>query len=515
MKLTALPLLLFVLLAAEDKPTPKLPLGKETTYVSGPLDKEGYIDYEAALNDRLGKGITPEKNANVLLWKALGPTPEGKTMPADYFKWLGIDEPPREGEYFIELRKYASDHLKLSSDESTELHYQLSAFAKRPWSEKDYPHIFSWLKINKKPLVHVLEATRRPDYFHPLVPPQKRELLLMAQNSNVHLYREFANALTARAMWKVEEGKFDAAWEDLLACHRLGRLLGRNAWIVDTFAGFHADQSATAATLVYIERSKLTSRQSMECLKEVQALSPMPPLADKLDVAERIIFLDAFQSIRRGGDGALEMIPGGSGKKPSQVELEALGKIDWEPGLREANRWYDRIVTAMRHKERVERDTELKKLEADLKALRKEISKPEKPFLISLLIGKGDKMIGKLIGDNLIVLMLPALEKLVQTQDRLEQEHRNLHIAFALAAYHADNGRYPAKLDDLAPKYLTSVPNDLFSGKPLIYRLEGKGYFFYSVGVNGKDEGGRWRDDDPPGDDLGVRMPLPELKTEK
>jgi hypothetical protein len=35
------------------------------------------------------------------------------------------------------------------------------------------------------------------------------------------------------------------------------------------------------------------------------------------------------------------------------------------------------------------------------------------------------------------------------------------------------------------------------------------------VGVNGKDEGGRWYDDVPPGDDPGVRMPLPELKRKK
>ena len=53
--------LLSLLVAAETKPAPKLPIGKETTYVTGPLDEDGYIDYEAALNDRLGKGIVPEK----------------------------------------------------------------------------------------------------------------------------------------------------------------------------------------------------------------------------------------------------------------------------------------------------------------------------------------------------------------------------------------------------------------------------------------------------------------------
>ena len=40
----------------------------------------------------------------------------------------------------------------------------------------------------------------------------------------------------------------------------------------------------------------------------------------------------------------------------------------------------------------------------------------------------------------------------------------------------------------------------------------GEGYFFYSVGPNGKDDGGQWYNDDPPGDDIRVKMPLPELK---
>src|SRR5947209_7995811 len=58
-------------------------VSKETTYVTGPLDKDGYVDYAAALNERLGKGVTPETNANVLIWKAIGPRPQAaKPMPA-------------------------------------------------------------------------------------------------------------------------------------------------------------------------------------------------------------------------------------------------------------------------------------------------------------------------------------------------------------------------------------------------------------------------------------------------
>ena len=87
-------------------------------------------------------------------------------------------------------------------------------------------------------------------------------------------------------------------------------------------------------------------------------------------------------------------------------------------------------------------------------------------------------------------------------------------IAFALAAYRRDEGGYPADLDHLAPKYLATVPLDIFSGKALNYRPAEKGYLLYSIGVNGKDEEGRWFEDEPPGDDHRVRMPLLPLKKE-
>src|SRR5262249_19668430 len=92
-----------------------------------------------------------------------------------------------------------------------------------------------------------------------------------------------------------------------------------------------------------------------------------------------------------------------------------------------------------------------------------------------------------------------------------EQSQRNLRLAFALAAYRGEHQRYPDKLDVLAPKSLPEVPTDLYSGRALIYCPSANGYLLYSVGVNGRDEGGRASADTPPGDDPHVRMPLPAL----
>lgn len=500
-----LPLLFF---AADESPKPKLPVGKDTTYVNGPIDKNGYIDFEAALNDWLGRGVTPDNNANVLLWKALGPRPEGGgAMPPEFFKRLGIDEPPLSGDYFIDLTRFLKDHPPLDPEKVSEVDNHLTWAGQRPWTAKDYPTLAAWLKANEKPLALVVEATKRPRYFNPLVSRRDNgepSSLMRCLIPGVQKCRSLATALTARAMLRLGEGKYDAAWEDLMACHRLGRHLTHGATLLESLVGLAVRLVAQNPTLAYLENAPLTSKQILTKLKELQDLPPLANMVDKIDLGERLLTLDSLQAIRSGRSD-------GPNKIPNEEDLAALDKIDWGSALRVCNTWYDRMAESLRMKDRPAREKAFDQLEKELDKMlvaKKELGNLDK------LIENGDpsQAAGERIGMILMGLLAPAIRRMQGSFDRVEQIERNLHVAFALAAYRKDTGRYPAKLSDLAPKYLTAVPNDLFTGKPLIYKPGEKGYFFYSVGINGKDEGGRWYDDDPPGDDPGVKMPLPARK---
>jgi hypothetical protein len=503
--------------SADNPPTPKVVLGKDTTYVTGPLDKQGYIDYEAALNELLSKGIKPETNANVLLWKALGPRPEGgQPMPPAYFKWLGIEAPPEDGSYFVGLGAYVNDKLKLEAGERDVVLDQSLRAAQRPWTPKDFPHIAGWLETNEKTLALVVEATRRPDYFNPLVVHRKNEKevvsLIGALLPSVQKCRELANSLVARALLRVAEGKIDAAWQDLLACHRLGRLVARGGTLIESLVGIAINQIAANADLAFLERANLTAQEVQCFLRDLQRL-PLSPMADKIDVTERIEFLDSIQVVRRGGFKYLEDLAGRG--QPREVEAKeqlALDTLDWAPAMRNGNRWYDRMVTAMRVKDRADREKQLNQVDRDLRKLKGDVGQPVK--IAGLLMGKTppEKVVVDWVGNVMISLLMPATRKVMSAADRFEQVQRNLEVAFALAAYRREHGRYPEKLDALAPKHLATIPGDLFSGKALIYRSAANAYLLYSVGINGKDDGGRSYDDDPPGDDLSVRMPLPALK---
>jgi hypothetical protein len=49
----------------------------------------------------------------------------------------------------------------------------------------------------------------------------------------------------------------------------------------------------------------------------------------------------------------------------------------------------------------------------------------------------------------------------------------------------------PETLDQLVPDYLAEVPVDPFDGRPLRYRRTDQGFVVYSVGEDGKDDGGK------------------------
>jgi len=89
-----------------------------------------------------------------------------------------------------------------------------------------------------------------------------------------------------------------------------------------------------------------------------------------------------------------------------------------------------------------------------------------------------------------------------------------LTTAFALRAYRLEHGAYTASLDALTPGYLTAIPADPFADAgPLRYKKTATGYTLYSVGPDGKDEGGLPCKEGRPTQDRSRLVPNPLRKT--
>ena len=64
------------------------------------------------------------------------------------------------------------------------------------------------------------------------------------------------------------------------------------------------------------------------------------------------------------------------------------------------------------------------------------------------------------------------------------------NLALATSAYQADHEAYPDSLEDLTPNFISHIPTDPFSGKPMKMASVKGGLILYSVGPDLRDNGG-------------------------
>jgi acetyl esterase/lipase len=502
-------------------------ISKETTYITGPLRKDGYVNYVAALNDRCKKGVTPENNAAVLFWQAMGPAAINADSRARYFQMLEVQPLPEKGDYFITFYDYVQ-RLKDAKDprvpESTTdrpdpAWDQLTEASKRPWSKQEYPLLAGWLAANEKPLARLVEASKRPRRYDPLLFGHSDEgLALAALLPAANQFREPARALAARAMLHLKDDKLNAAWDDLLACHRLARLAGQGLTLIDALTALSIDGGACAGDQAMLQSDALSASQIAKMREDLARLPREPKMVDKLDVSERFIYLDGVASVAREGISSVSVLTGnplaGGGKSKTLTELlmddATRMAIDWNLILRMGNAWYDRLVAACRIPTRSKKWAELNKFDKDIKELTVDAKDP-KSLGLALLTKSPREAVSQRIGNMFVGMFLPALSAAVNAEDRGTMQSEVTRLGFALAAYRADHGAYPKELAELTPKYVAKVPSDIFANDgPLHYKRQGTGYLLYSVGINGRDDGGRGYNDRKEGedwDDLSIRVP--------
>jgi hypothetical protein len=91
----------------------------------------------------------------------------------------------------------------------------------------------------------------------------------------------------------------------------------------------------------------------------------------------------------------------------------------------------------------------------------------------------------------LALIALPSYVKASQTTARNQTLANQAYIACGLERYRLARGQYPETLEALVPQFAEKLPHDILGGQPLKYHRTGDNRFvLYSVGWNGKDDGG-------------------------
>ena len=508
-------------------PEPPIRVARETTFLTAPLATDGLPDYEAAVLAMAGPAPAPEDNAAAELLQVLWPLGiDARNLPA-VCKALGIpDTPPADP-----LVAPTDDPAGKVSDEVFNATYT------NPWTTAEHPDMAAWLMRHEAAIDRLVEAADRPRFWLPsssLLDGRPAMLFEMPIES-LRSLRSLSRFVLARALLHVGEGRHAAAWRDIRAVHRLGRLS------VARESGPQAVVGQLLVIALMAHAEKITTRHLLgsptlppdvlaAIRHELDAGPTLPESADAL-VYERLHCVDAVIWIAsRVPGGRLARARATNDASGSTVfSLVSATGIDWNLVLQRLNTSYDVVEAALRLPTYAEQRAALGRLTPPTASARSSSSGWR---------ATGDTILGTcsrqyrsaLIADTVESLLLPVMRGVDDATTRCRAVTTLTRTAAALAAWRADqpagSPAYPERLDDLVPRYLPAVPVDPFADTPLIYERRGDGYLLASVGQNGVYDGGdnmtgdiiggEWQEQtrNVPRDksDLVVRMPVPQRR---
>jgi len=433
------------------KSPPRITPSKTTTRIVGPLDGDGYVDYVAALNEIYGRDVTPENNAGLLFVRASGTKDLGPAERKRFFELLHCQPLPGQGELLADLDEYVQKRLARPASKSEEQDRDRAMRA--VWSAQELPLVAQWIESNEKPLQLVVEGTRRPKCYLPFV-LARGECLWDMRVPTLPACQTAARLLVARAMLELGKGQIEQAVNDLLACHRLGRLIGSTPLIIGALVGFSIDAEAWVGDIALMRRDQLTADRALAYQRELRGLAPLARLDDVVDKCERYSYLQALGVLARpkAMNGERSAI---FKEMPPFVSETTL--IDWSEVLKVGNDQYDKAVAILREPSIPRRRTAWGQFHREFMALREEVKRGAFNTLL-LEDPLARKTMSREFGKIMIASFFPTIIAVSENENRAQARAALDQVGFALTAYRTAHGTYPNKLSELVPHDIAQVP---------------------------------------------------------
>lgn len=458
--------------------------GFDTTRIVAPRLDDGSIDDLLAIDEHFGRGVTPENNAAVLVIQALGRQALSKNQPTDGITdRLGMPHVPEKGDSFVTFDEYKRAHARDGGFAEEGLEWSDFTDAMK-WPPPISPGQRQWVKDSKVPLDVLVEASKRSRFFIPFYGGTRPQTIAETLLPYISAVRDASKALLDRALLRLQAGDVAGFREDVLAVHRLARLLGQEAALVERVAALQMEGWACQADELAAKSGKLSAEQARGLARDLSDLSDLPTMSQAVNFGERLMILDLLQTAARVG-------PWRAGRL-----FQSITNVYTPFGLIPV--WHEKVMRTFNHL-----------LDGALAA----DSEPTYPQRIQALRLWEDQItqahnesfvVQFFSSEWLVQLLMADYTRFEERSTTAREENQLAQTALALAAFKADHGSYPATLDELSLAELPRVPNDIFSEKPLVYSRTADGFLLYSVGPNMTDDGGK---SGKGADDLVVRVP--------
>jgi hypothetical protein len=469
-------------------------IGPDTTGITGPLNEDGTINYVAAINTLLSKGITKENNAAVILLQATTTAGNRETY-ARLAAQLGVPV-SADGPALQNLTEYVQSrqNLPMAREDLDASDKELQKSVAGPWRALDLPTVAAWLEHEQKALALLERACEMPRCYLPWVsretPPSWHDAM-----PPMAPFRAAGQTFAARAMLRGGSGDFAGALDDLRRAQTLARFVAEQRSFIAALVAVAIDVYAERGYQNLATASNLTAAQLASMRQQIMKVPEVPSIGDCTEI-EGLLSLDEAMACIRGDLERVVRGAAGDFDDNSKYDTGDLSKTDWDALLRNLRR---------------ESGEERRILALPFAARQSALDKATKAAIDNGIPGSSlINMPNRATGKSAIEAFLkkPAGESADQYAARMAQwwvagspdtvkradmlmERGRLDrsmalLAISLAEYHISHGGYPEMLRALGEPVL----QDPFSGRDIVYRCEGAGYVLYSVGLNQKDDGG-------------------------
>jgi hypothetical protein len=480
------------------RPSPPIIVSRQTTFLTQPLGPDGLPDYPLARRIRLTEGISPENNAAIPVWQAMG---RSDWEPG---QWQTLAEKLRcelphgaEGlsrmeedvmEDLIEWIRPRVSNLDDEADHLMQTHWLTEQAAtvfyetwNRPWRSQDCPPLADLIGRSDHAFGLLHDAANRPRFYTPIVSPDD-DIAYSISFHEISAMRSLTRVLTQRAYMRMGDGELSAAWDDL----RAGILLS-NTFRCDTNVELMVRSAChgmfKAATLHLLSDPRLTASIADDIAATFEQIPDAMKLLQNGFDGEQLFIIENVVRYAVAADDRLEI------DDFAYVAAKGLirGSVDWNVTLEKTNALFDELQNALAIRDAYIRMDRLKSLELRLENDGIHI---ESPWVQSIGYINPAKR-SRIVADSLISEMSGTFTMVVSTAEKMSIGNALIVVAARLASYRASSGELPESLATLTPDVFPTPPVDPIFGSQIRYRrLADGGMLVYCLGGNGRDEGG-------------------------
>jgi len=348
-------------------------------------------------------------------------------------------------------------------------------------------NVKGWLKRNAKELALIKEAEAKSQFW-PQMPESDAPLWNVPWRSG-DVTAAAASGLIWQGKIQIADGQVEAGIEDIMAAGAIGKCFGRQPGFIDSIVKSSCARMSYNAVAEVLARTDLTDAQLAWTAGRLREVSDSISTPNDGKLTEDCLvqdMLQRFYSDDGRGDGRLLarcVYEDAASRYGASLPWQSRDQKAAGIGGALSSVWFS--IRADGRKATLARSRKLGEMKAQLFE-----TLPCTPQFAQLK-QEYDKC---RLGSTSLTAFAGAADVLAKQAARHHacvNHAEGLQTTIAILRYRAAKGRLPENLPSLVEAgYLKELALDRFSGQPFAYRVTDEGFTLYSVGENGKDDGG-------------------------